>query len=215
MTHAYQLHEFFLSEVPNLTNKIVLDCGCGHGVWGYLVCSEKNGDKAYLVGFDLNKTYVKYCKWHRVYNDVVLADARYLPFRRKSIDVVLAAEIVEHLEKKDGNIFLDEVEGLCREVTIVSTPNGPAPAGHLANESPLELHRAVWEVSDFTRRRYKVRGIGLKHSWIFYRRGRRRSVYSFIFGFFRYTFTPLAYIFPGISGILIATKKFSRAELEY
>ena len=140
MTHSYQLHEFLLGEVPNLTSKVVLDCACGHGILGYLVRSEKNGDKAYLVGFDLRKFYVKYCKKHRIYNDIVLADARHLPFRRKSFDIILAVEIVEHLEEKDGNIFLDEVDVLCREVAIVSTPNGPAPEGHLKNESPLEFH---------------------------------------------------------------------------
>ena len=41
-------------------------------------------------------------KRHRVYNDIILADARHLPFRRKSFDVILAAELVEHLEKKEG-----------------------------------------------------------------------------------------------------------------
>lgn len=215
MTHAFQLHEFILSEVPDLTGKEVLDCACGHGVWGYLISSEKNGDKAYLVGFDLHRPYVEFCKRRHVYDDIVLADAKHIPFRRKSFDVILASELVEHLEKKDGDKLLDEIDGLCREVAIVSTPNGFAPPGHLADESPLELHKSGWGVSDFTRRHYKVRGIGLKCSWIFYRRGRRRSGYSFIFGFLRYVFTPLAYIFPSISWILIATKKFTQAKLEY
>ena len=116
MTHAYQLHEFFLSEVPDLTNKDVLCCASGHGVWGYLVRSEKNANKAYLVGFDLHKPCVKYCKWHRVYDDIVFADARHLPFRMKSFDVVMATEIVEHLDREDGEIFLDSIDELCHEV---------------------------------------------------------------------------------------------------
>lgn len=214
MTHAYQLHEFFLSEVPDLTKKVVLDCGCGYGIWGYLVRAEKNANNAYLVGFDLHKPYMKYCKFHRVYDDVILADARYLPFRRKSIDVVMAAEIVEHLEQEDGEIFLDRVDELCRGVAIISTPNGPAPEGHLVNESPLELHRSVWGVSDFRRRGYKVRGIGLKYSWVFYK-GQRREVASYIFAFFRYVFTPLTYIFPSIGWILIASKRFTPGKIQY
>jgi 2-polyprenyl-3-methyl-5-hydroxy-6-metoxy-1,4-benzoquinol methylase len=116
LTHAYQLHEFFLSEVPDLTNTVVLGCGCGHDVWGYLVRSEKNANNAYLVGFDLHKPCVKYCKWHRVYDDIVFADARHLPFRMKSFDVVMATEIVEHLDREDGEIFLDSIDELCHEV---------------------------------------------------------------------------------------------------
>lgn len=214
MTHAYQLHELLLSEVPDLSNKVILECAVGHGVWGYLLRSEKNASDGYLVGFDLYKPYLKYCKKYKVYDDLVLADAKYLPFRRKSIDIILAAELLEHLELEDGIIFLDSIDLLCREVAILSTPNGFAPEGHLINESPLERHISAWSVTDFRRRNYKVRGIGLKYSWIFYS-GRRRDASSFIHAFFRYVFTPLAYIFPSIGWILIATKKFTTSKIRY
>ena len=142
------MHEFFLSEVPDLTDKIVLECAVGHGVWGNLIRSEKNANNAYLVGFDLHKNYVKSAKWHRIYDDIILADARHMPFRNKSFDIIIASEILEHLEQKDGKNFLNNIDELCREVAIISTPNEYIPPGHLANESPLELHRSVWGVSD-------------------------------------------------------------------
>jgi hypothetical protein len=66
---------------------------------------------------------------------------------------------------------------------IVSTPNGPAPEGHLVNESDLEVHISVWGISDFRKRQYKVLGVGLKYSWVFYK-GRRLEVSSYIFAFY-------------------------------
>ena len=105
--HPYELHRFILSEIPLLDNKIVLDLGCGRGIWGYLMRSERMGDNAYLIGIDLYKPYLQFCKKYQVYDNILIADVRFLPFKDKSVDVVLAIEIIEHLEKDEGYKFID------------------------------------------------------------------------------------------------------------
>jgi len=43
---------------------------------------------------------LKYCKKHKLYDTLILADAKYLPFRVGAFDIIIALELIEHLTKK-------------------------------------------------------------------------------------------------------------------
>ena len=120
----YELYRFILREVPILNEMSILDCGCAHGVWGYLLRSERKGYNAALIGLDLFEPNLQFCRTFHVYNNLVKADMRYLPFRDGSFDIVLAIEVIEHLEKIDGIKFLTELDRVCKKKLIISTPNG-------------------------------------------------------------------------------------------
>src|SRR3989337_3656623 len=93
-TRSSTYDPFVLNEIPNLTAQTVLDCGCGHGIWGYIMRVTRSGNKTYMVGLDCTLEYLKFNKKHKVYDDLVQADIAFLPFKKASFDFVLASEVI-------------------------------------------------------------------------------------------------------------------------
>jgi hypothetical protein len=120
---------------------------------------------AYLVGLDIFLPNLKYCKKYGAYDDLILADASKLPFKNNGLELILACEIIEHMNKEDGEDFLDELERACSGRIIVTTPNvyfdNPIEyENHQKNK--WETHHSKWNVKDFRKRGYEVNGIGFK-----------------------------------------------------
>jgi 2-polyprenyl-3-methyl-5-hydroxy-6-metoxy-1,4-benzoquinol methylase len=125
-------------------------------VYGFLVRIAR--DPELLIGIDLSEPYLKGCKFHKVYDDVILASVLFLPFKSKGVDVVLASEIIEHLPKNDGKRFFDEIDRVCKERAIITTPNI-----HVATSTRgLDAHKSHYSQKELKSRGYKVYGIGAK-----------------------------------------------------
>lgn len=75
-----------------------------------LNCKTKT---AYVVGFDLYRPYLMEAK--DVYHDCVLCDVRYLPLRSSSINLVLAAELIEHLDKANILALPTELDKIAKK----------------------------------------------------------------------------------------------------
>jgi len=85
-----------------------------------------------------------------VYDDVVLADARRLPFRSGSFDAVLAIEVLHGLEGDELATTLQQIKEMCRRAAIASFPRLGSD-----QERALEEHR-------FKKCRYLLRGFILE-----------------------------------------------------
>lgn len=181
----------------------VLDVACGSGKWGYLIRScwwwtsspgQRKGP-AVLVGIDIFLGYLKLVKYHRIYDHVVRCHVSRLPFRGKSFDVVIASEIIEHLDKQDGDLLLSELDRVYRKTIILTTPNWVRKRGGLETTegfNPYEKHVSRWGIRRLRSRGYVVRGIGLLP-----------------LGFtvlLNSIFAPVTYLFPVLSTHLVATK---------
>jgi ubiquinone/menaquinone biosynthesis C-methylase UbiE len=68
--------------------QMVLDVGCG---WGRELVRLKNA-----VGIDVSLPFLKTAR-NYVKNDVILADAHHLPFRKDSFDFIVTSEVLEHV----------------------------------------------------------------------------------------------------------------------
>jgi O-antigen biosynthesis protein len=81
--------------------KTVLDVGCGNGATGEEI--KKKGAKK-VVGIELSKTLVKEAE--KRMDEVLLCDLdeKTLLFKEKSFDVIICADVIEHL--KDPEEFL-------------------------------------------------------------------------------------------------------------
>ncbi len=90
--------------------------------------------------------------------ECVLADARNLPFRAKSVDCVLAVDLLEHLEKDEGRLLLDNMERTAKRRVVVMTPNGYLPQEE-CNGNPFQVHRSMWNPADFESEGYSVYGL--------------------------------------------------------
>jgi ubiquinone/menaquinone biosynthesis C-methylase UbiE len=198
--HPYEANRFVFELLRDLdlSEKLVLDIGCGKGSWAFLMRADiLNGEKAFIVGTDLDLEAVRFAKKHTSYDDLVVADANHLPYRDQSFDLTLACEIIEHLSAGEGNRLLQNIDRVSSSTTIVTTPNGFLET---PNSSFYQLHRSGWTVADFKRRGYVVRGYGMKFG------NRLLPVFPRLAMGLHYIFTPLSYVFPQMAGFLVCVK---------
>jgi SAM-dependent methyltransferase len=167
----------------------ILDIGCGKGKWGYF--TKVKNPKAYLVGIDIEHEHLSFCKRHRLYDDLILADATHPPFRPGTFDCVIVAEVIEHLPKDKGKVLLDQVEMISRDIVIVTTP---APR---AVFSMSKSHVSSWNPKELKERGYSV--IGVRALPQFYVSGRvKKFIIALLMG--------LSMYFPKLSSDMVAIK---------
>ena len=108
-----------LSLIPPINETAyALDLGCGSGILAKSVIRRK-----YLyVGLDISREKVKLAKSTNKLVDFVIADVRFMPFRR-CFKLILALELIEHLS--EPLYFLKEVKQLLlpEGYLLISTPN--------------------------------------------------------------------------------------------
>ena len=163
--------EAFLVFVPFTTSNIIwrgldksgqtiLDVGCGEG--GVIQQINRRGDFT-AVGVDIFEPYLKACKSNELYHGNVLCDIRALPFKKKSFDVVMALQSIEHLEKEEGRHLIQALEEIARMQVIIGTPVGTWRQKDINKApNPYQKHRAVWFPTEFKHLGYKVRGCTLR-----------------------------------------------------
>jgi SAM-dependent methyltransferase len=78
--------------------------------------------------------------------------------KAKSVDAVVALDLIEHLPRERAEHLLDSLEKVARRRVIVLTPNGFVPQ-QATPENPFQEHLSGFDVDDFTRRGYDVRGL--------------------------------------------------------
>ena len=131
----------------------VLDLGCGdNSPLGFI---ER---KRYLVGVDgFKKSILKSKKLniHDKYLHKNILDVK-KDFKKKSFDAVIALDVIEHLEKKDGYKLLKLMEHLASKKVILLTPNGFV--NQTGEGNGLQEHLSGWSVSDFKKLGFKVLG---------------------------------------------------------
>jgi len=198
-THQFFLHPFLSSFTPELKGKTILDVGCGKGINGYLIRVTRDLEGATLVGIDLNSEFLEFCSEHKIYDSLVKHKLPKLPFPDKSVDFLLCTEVIEHLTKKEGIILLKEIDRVCKERAIVSTPNIFFKAE--LNED-ADVHRSLWTVDDFEKFDYRVRGLGFRTALLpkdpLFRL--KQAMY--------YLATPFSFLIPEVGGILLCIKDY-------
>lgn len=110
----------------NMAKGLILDCGCGTGIW-----RETLESKGEVIGVDVNRKYLE----KSLYANTVLCSVTHLPFKDKIFDFVYAYAVIEHV--KD-----DCIEEIIRvgENIIITTPNKSSPL-NLLNRL---LRRGSW-----------------------------------------------------------------------
>jgi SAM-dependent methyltransferase len=133
--------------LKDLSYEVILDLGCGTGFH----LSELTKHASTMVGTDLSFGALKECK-KRYDAEFVLCDARHLPFRERSFDVIWIAGLLHHIPdyvhptvrnnispimKKGALIFIDEPNAK-NPVNFVNMKLSKAdPTG---DERPLSAH---------------------------------------------------------------------------
>ena len=148
----------------------ILDVGCGFGHWGHLLLTHyrKQGAgqnwRSAVTGVELHSGNAELCRQGSAYAEVVCEDA--IAFLKEqeagSFDTVLAVDIVEHFERAQGLVLLEEIERVAGQMVIVSTPNFLNLRGGeegITGYNEWDHHLSHWTIGDMRSRGYSVHGV--------------------------------------------------------
>jgi len=162
----YELIPIVLSEVKRIQPVSILDVGCGLGVYGFLcrIYLDLYDDEGFYLklrkdggrGWDITIDGIEGFQGYRdfipewVYDEVIIGDAIQVLSRKRDAeyDLVLALAILEHLDRKEGFRFLEEIRRVGRNA-IVATPKEFKE--QTVPDNPYETHRSLWGYTDFVR----------------------------------------------------------------
>lgn len=198
-THPFFYHPFISYFTPIISHKTVLDLGCGRGLTGCLMHGSRDLKGTKLIGLEINQKYINECKKHGIYDKIIKHRLPGIPLDGKSVDLIFCIEVIEHLTKEDGILLLEEIDRVSRGRVIITTPN---MFFHTLEGSKEDEHKSLWSIKDFKKRGYKVYGMGVKIPLLW------GDKYIKIKQALYYFFTPISYLFPQISGGLIAVKDY-------
>lgn len=133
----------------------VLDVGCG------LALKSKYIPAQIRVGVDIYPEYFKHIEADVPYV-VIKGDARNLAsiFTPKSFDLVIATDIIEHLNKHEAIAMIMQCEKIARIAVVLETPLGFIPqdidiTGHGGHE--WQTHRSSWNAPELEHLGYETR----------------------------------------------------------
>lgn len=137
-------------------NNSVLDLGCGRNS-PLQYCRHR-----YSLGVDLSEGYLRESKIKGIHSEYMMADITKVYFEPGSFDVVLCAQVIEHITEEEVNKLFDKMEKWARHKIIVTTPNGFL-SKEAYDENEHQKHLSGWTIDELEEKGYIVRGIsGMK-----------------------------------------------------
>lgn len=146
-----------LDHIIRLQPESVLDIGCGFGLWGFLcreyldVWNGRVAPEAWQVRIDGVELWEPYIQTHQraLYTQIHLGDVRALLPGLGQYDLVIAGDVIEHLDKAEGEEVIEQLYEKARRALLVNIPlagDWDHPEYH---GNPGELHRSQWSPGDF------------------------------------------------------------------
>lgn len=136
----------------------VLDLGCGVGAAAEVLNKSKIHQ---FIGVDIYEPYLKICKRRGFYKKVIKADLRNINFDKKSFDVVILFQVIEHFNKKNAKKLIQKAISFATKAVLISVPNGHCDQ-EIYDGNIYNKHKSTWHVADFKKMGFKVYGQGLK-----------------------------------------------------
>ncbi|GMW00029.1 MAG: hypothetical protein AMXMBFR84_11670 [Candidatus Hydrogenedentota bacterium] len=146
-----------LNLIAHLNPRSVLDVGCGFGTWGFLcrmhldihpgrVQMEKW--QARIDGIELFEPYIQ-AHQRALYTSIRIADIRDVAPTLDRYDLVIAGDVIEHLNKDEGIAVLHHLYNAAQGALLVNIPIGEGWDHPEQYGNPGELHRSQWMPEDF------------------------------------------------------------------
>ena len=96
---------------------LVLDLGVGMGFWGFLIKSyiaRDLNEEPILIGVDIDIKKLMQLKKMNIYDELICSDIRYLPFKVKAFNMVIAIE----------SLYMKEFWNVIRDIETLIDNNG-------------------------------------------------------------------------------------------
>lgn len=135
--------------------KTLLDLGCG-----YPSPIRAFSKKYFSVGVDLFEPDIEKSKKEGIHNKYVELGVMEIGrhFKEDSFECVLASDLLEHLDKEDGERLITTMENIASKKVVIFTPNGfVSQPGYGGN--PWQEHKSGWTSEEMGSKGYRVVGI--------------------------------------------------------
>lgn len=134
----------------------VLELGCGY--FSYI---QGMKNKPYSVGVDLFLPVIESGQKNKIHDKYELLNVMDVDekFADKSFDCVMAMDLIEHLTKEDGLLFLEKINKIARKKIIIYTPNGFLKQD-ACDGNPYQEHRSGWTAEEMGSYGFNVIGYG-------------------------------------------------------
>lgn len=135
------IHEFIKTQIGK--NDKVLDIGCGN--------------KQYSVDLGCKKI-ITLDAWSKVCPDILLdLENNDIPFKEKSLDVILMIDFIEHVSKQRGKILIEQAKKIAMKSIILLTPLWWQDNAENVNNKDLwcfgnkyDYHKCLWTLEEFS-----------------------------------------------------------------
>jgi 2-polyprenyl-3-methyl-5-hydroxy-6-metoxy-1,4-benzoquinol methylase len=136
--------------------RTLLDVGCGFGKVGFLareylgLWNAPDHNKHKLQKLDAIEAWEPYIGdlQRLIYDKITIGDIRTLCATIPTYDMIVMAEVLEHLGKQDGVMVLRALQERAEKCLTVTTPMRVENQG-AKHSNPFEVHRSQWDVPDF------------------------------------------------------------------
>lgn len=190
----------------------VLDLGCGDGEFMKSIYSEKWK----VTGVDIFGDSLIRAKNTGCYTTLIRGDVNQvckdLIRKRRKFDVVFCSEVIEHIDKEKGEELLKLVDKLAKKRSVFATPRGFMEQPHeFLGGNPHQHHKSGWDINNFIRHGYSVKGLGFLPVWS--EKGWGRNSNKLIAWFataLSFIFSPLVYYFPNLGSGMLAVKNYGK-----
>lgn len=148
-----------LHHIIPLGPRSVLDVGCGFGTWGFLcrtyldVFQGRIQPESWEVTIDGIELFEPYIQPHHrsLYSAITIGDIRDLAGSVEPHELIICGDVIEHLEKDEGQAVLDTLYAKATRALLLNIPLGTGWEHPEAYGNPGELHRSQWEYEDIER----------------------------------------------------------------
>lgn len=141
-------------------SKTLLDLGCGRNSPVKFFSNELK----YSLGVDSHQASIEESRKHKIHTEYIESDILEAcrNIADNSFDCALALDLIEHLEKKDGEKLLKEMERIAKKRIIIYTPNGFLRQTALENND-AQKHISGWNAKEMKNLGFNIYGMsGLK-----------------------------------------------------
>lgn len=109
-----------LSEIDSLQISSILDVGCGTG----FMTKRLKAHSSNCIACDINISRLKLAREYTLSTiPLVAADITHLPFKKSTFDLLVVAEVLEHVP--DTHAMLRELVDVSRRYVLITVPNEP------------------------------------------------------------------------------------------
>jgi 2-polyprenyl-3-methyl-5-hydroxy-6-metoxy-1,4-benzoquinol methylase len=148
-------------------NKTVLELASGKGYGSYLLSNYCKS----IIGIDLNEESLDFASRNYINSNLKFTkqDVTKLASLDQKFDVIIAFEIIEHIQPEQTEQFLKGISNTLKEngCLLISTPNHEVPDFHINNFKAIELYGALTKFFTKTEMLGQFKTKGLIKDFIF------------------------------------------------